>query len=317
MDFIQYFEYLGPSILMNLGIVLGCTIVFAILGTVIGCFFAGLDRKISAKMQGRVGPPLLQPYYDVRKLFEKERIAVNGSESVYVTFTLIFAFLAGGIFLSSAVYLYLGSYNEGGNWLLCVFVLTLATLLFIMAAYSSRSPYSEVGAARETLQVMAYEPTVLLMTVGLMITTGSFSVQSVFTMTLPAIVYLWPTFIAFLFILIIKFRKSPFDISMSHHAHQEIVRGMTTEMSGPTLGKVEIMHWNESFLFMGWVMVFFLCADPIWIAVAVLAAVVVYFLMIWIDNNFARVKWQAMLKWSWLLCLVLCGVNLIVLMFVL
>lgn len=111
-----------------------------------------------------------------------------------------------------------------------------------MAAYSSRSPYSEVGAARETIQVMAYEPTVMLMTVGLMIVTGSFSIQSVLSIPFPIIIYLWPTFIAFLFILIIKFRKSPFDISMSHHAHQEIVRGMTTEMSGPTLGKVEIMH---------------------------------------------------------------------------
>lgn len=46
-------------------------IAFAIAGPIIGCLLAGLDRIISARMQGRVGPPLLQPYYDVRKLFSK------------------------------------------------------------------------------------------------------------------------------------------------------------------------------------------------------------------------------------------------------
>ena len=45
--------------------VIGC-IVFAVLAPVLGCLLAGLDRKISARMQGRVGPPILQPYYDVR-----------------------------------------------------------------------------------------------------------------------------------------------------------------------------------------------------------------------------------------------------------
>ena len=54
-------------------------IAFAIAGPIIGCFLAGLDRIISARMQGRVGPPLLQPYYDVRKLFSKENASVNTS----------------------------------------------------------------------------------------------------------------------------------------------------------------------------------------------------------------------------------------------
>ena len=47
------------------------TILFGLIAPVVGCLLAGLDRIISARMQGRVGPPILQPYYDVRKLFEK------------------------------------------------------------------------------------------------------------------------------------------------------------------------------------------------------------------------------------------------------
>lgn len=316
-EYLEYIQYSGTSLLLNIGIVVGCSIVFSIIGTFFGCLFSGIDRKITAKMQGRVGPPLLQPYYDVRKLFSKLNVSINGSEKTYVLFALIFVFLSGGIFVSGIVYRLIEVNSEGGNWLLCVFVLTLASLLFIMAAYSSRSPYAEIGASREILQILSYEPTTMLMTVGLFILTGSFSVQSTINLDLPLIVYLWPTFICLVFVLLIKFRKSPFDISMSHHAHQEIVRGMTTEMSGSTLGMVEIMHWNENFLFLGWIFLFFVCSNPIFLVVGVGVSALVYLFVIWVDNNFARVKWQVMLKWSWLLCLILCGLNMVILLFVL
>ncbi|HIS40777.1 MAG TPA: NADH-quinone oxidoreductase subunit H [Candidatus Aphodovivens avistercoris] len=282
--------------------ILGC-IGFAILAPLVGCLLAGLDRKISARMQGRVGPPLLQPYYDVRKLLEKDHVAVNSSEGVYITFALVFAIVAGGIFFT------------GGNLLMCIFVITLSSLLFIVAAYSSRSPYAEVGAERETLQVMAYEPMVLLMAVAFFLATGSFQVSAAFGLDAPVITQIWLAFLGFLFILTIKLRKSPFDLSYSHHAHQELVKGVTTEMSGPTLAKVEVMHWCESVLFLGWTGMFFLWGNPVSIAVAVVVALAAYFLEIWIDNNFARVKWQAMLGSAWAVALVAGGVNIGVLMY--
>ena len=280
------------------------TIVFAVVGPALGCLLAGLDRIISARMQGRVGPPLLQPYYDVRKLLGKERVSVNSSEFVYVACALFFAILAGGIFFS------------GGNLLLCVFVITLSSLFFIVAAYSSRSPYAEIGAARETIQVMAYEPMVLLFAVAFFMAVGSFDVSAALGAQVPAIATIWLAFLGLLFILTIKLRKSPFDLSMSHHAHQELVRGMTTEMSGPTLAMVEVMHWCETVLFLGWIGIFFVWGNPLSIVLAVLVVVVVYFLEIWIDNNLARVKWQFMLKSAWAVALVAGGVNIAVLAFI-
>ena len=280
------------------------TIVFAVVGPALGCLLAGLDRIISARMQGRVGPPLLQPYYDVRKLLGKERVSVNSSEFVYVACALFFAILAGEIFFS------------GGNLLLCVFIITLSSLFFIVAAYSSRSPYAEIGAARETIQVMAYEPMVLLFAVAFFMAVGSFDVSAALGAQVPAIATIWLAFLGLLFILTIKLRKSPFDLSMSHHAHQELVRGMTTEMSGPTLAMVEVMHWCETVLFLGWIGIFFVWGNPLSIILAALVAVVVYFLEIWIDNNFARVKWQFMLKSAWAVALVAGGVNIAVLAFI-
>ncbi len=283
-----------------LGLLLG-TLAFAILGPVLGCLLAGLDRKISARMQGRVGPPLLQPYYDVRKLIAKDNVGVNNVEGVYVGGALLFTILGGGIFFA------------GGNLLLCVFMITLSALFFILAAYSTRSPYAEVGADRETLQVMAYEPMILFMAVGFYLAIGTFDVAGVMFMDKPIIVGLIPVFLGLLFVLTIKLRKSPFDLSYSHHAHQELVKGITTEMSGRTLAMVEVMHWAESVLFLAWVGMFFVFGEWWSIPLALVVVALVYFLEIWIDNNFARVKWQKCLKWSWIVALVLGTVNIAVL----
>ncbi|MEE1421637.1 MAG: complex I subunit 1 family protein [Eggerthellaceae bacterium] len=289
--------------LISILIVLLASLVFAVVGTVLGCLLAGIDRKITARMQGRVGPPILQPYYDVRKLLDKQRVSVNDVMGTYVFWALIFTFVAGGIFFS------------GGNLLLCIFVITLAELLFIMAAWSGRSPYSDVGASRETLQVMAYEPMVLLLAVGFFLATGTFDTATVLFAPYPIICSIWGVFIGLLFILTIKLRKSPFDLSYSHHAHQDLVKGVTTEMSGPMLAQVEIMHWCENILFLGWVGMFFVWGSPIAIPVVIIALALIYFLEIWIDNNFARVKWQLLLKSAWIVTLVAAGINIAVLIY--
>ena len=280
------------------------TIAFAILAPIVGCLLAGLDRIISARMQGRVGPPILQPYYDVRKLIAKDNVTVSGVDGVYMSAALVFTAFAGGIFFS------------GGNLLMSAFIITMAGLFFIMAAYSSRSPYAELGAGRETVQVMSYEPMVLLMAVCFYMAAGTFNVSSVFGLSAPVILYTIPAFIGFLFILTIKLRKSPFDLSTSHHAHQELVRGTTTEMSGKTLAKVEVMHWYETVLFLGWTGMFFIWGGPLSLILGIVVALAAWFFEIWIDNNFARVKWQAMLRSAWTVALVCGGINIIVLMLV-
>lgn len=292
---------------MNIGIgsVIGM-IAFLIFAPFAGCLLAGLDRKITAGMQGRVGPKLLQPYYDFRKLLEKEDATVNGAQDLYVLLYLVFIVLAGMAFFA------------GANFLLCVFVLTLGSLFLVVAAYASRSPYAELGAQREIVQIMSYEPMVLLVAVALFMITGTFRVEDIIAADVPAIRYAPLVFIGFLYVLTIKLRKSPFDISMSHHAHQELVRGVTTEFSGKTLALVELSHWYENILFLGWVGIFIIWGgfNPTAIVITVVVCLVVYFLEILIDNNFARVKWQTMLKSSWLVALVLGGLNIVYLLFI-
>lgn len=63
-------------------------VAYLILAPFVGGLLAGFDRKISARMQGRKGPSILQPFYDVFKLFEKERITVTNVQDFYVWYLL-------------------------------------------------------------------------------------------------------------------------------------------------------------------------------------------------------------------------------------
>jgi formate hydrogenlyase subunit 4 len=247
-------------------------------------------------MQGRVGPPLLQPFYDVGKLFEKERVVVATAQNFYILAYLAFIVLSGALFFA------------GGDLLLTVFAFTLAHVFLVLGAYAAHSPYSHIGAERELIQVMTYEPIVILAVVGFYMVTGSFYVADIATATVPAILYLPGVFLGFVAILTIKLRKSPFDISTSHHAHQEIVKGVTTEFSGSTLGQIEIAHWYENVFLLGLVYLFF-AWNPV---IGIIAVVVTYVAEVFIDNVTARVRWQAALKSGWLAAL-LAVANLLIL----
>ncbi len=276
-------------------------IAYLVLAPIIGCILAGLDRKMSARMQRRVGPPILQPYYDVRKLFEKEKQAPTRFQDFYIIAYLVFLIGAGAIFFG------------GGDLLLVIFTETIGAVFLIIAAYSSNSPYAEVGAERELLQMMAYEPMMLLTAIGFYMYHGSFTVNDLVSADNMAFLPMIGIFFGFIYILTIKFRKSPFDLSMSHHAHQELVRGVTTEFVGRTMGWIEISHWFENIFILGFIFLFF-CNGTVWgYVIGAAVCILAYFVEVLIDNCFARMKWQFAFKSAWIVAIVLGVVNVFVL----
>jgi ech hydrogenase subunit B len=278
---------------ITLPLILGAA--FLVFAPIVGGLLSGLDRVISARMQGRIGPPLLQPFYDVFKLFQKQNIEVNRLQTPFVFCHLVFAAVAGILFFI------------GADMLLILFVLTLAGVFLVLAAYSTGSPFSAIGAERELLLMMAYEPMLILAMVGLYEVYSSFVSYDIVKSPELAIKYLPGIYVGITYILAIKLRKSPFDLSTSHHGHQELVKGVTADMGGANLAMTEIAHWYETVFLYAFVYLFF-SVNPIVGAAGVL---VTYFLEILIDNSVSRVKWEFMLNSAWLVALVMGVGNLI------
>lgn len=129
-------DFLTNAFGFNIGIMnIVSVVLFVVLAPFVGGLLAGLDRKLSARLQGRVGPPVLQPFYDVFKLREKEDITVNKYQDFYMGAFLFFIILTGAFFFA------------GGDLLLVIFALTTASMFLIVAAYCSNSPYASVQTA--------------------------------------------------------------------------------------------------------------------------------------------------------------------------
>jgi len=254
------------------------------LSPLLGGLVAGIDRKVTARLQGRYGPPILQPFYDVLKLFGKEKMVVN-----YWQIFCAYMYLAANIL--TVVLLALQS-----DLLLIFFVLAVGGVFLVIGALAAESPYSQIGAQRELIQMLTYEPLIILVFVGIYLEAGSFKISEIVSnYHQPLLISLPLLFIVLGYAIVIKLRKSPFDISTSHHAHQELVKGVMTEYSGPYLGVIEISHWYETVFILG------LCAlfwhtNFIWMSVLI---VVTYFGEILVDNITARLKWRWMPPHAW------------------
>jgi len=273
--------------------------LYLILAPVAGGLLAGLDRKLSAYLQGRKGPPLIQPFYDILKLIKKEPIKINRFQNFNIFLFSVLIILTGAFFFS------------GGEFLLVLFSLLLAGVFFVLAGFSHNSPYSHLGAERELIQMMSYDPMILLVAIGIYMVTGTFKIDRIASVDYALILYLPGVFFGYCYILTFKFRKSPFDLLMSHHAHQELVKGLVTEYSGKTLALIEVIHWYENVMLLGIVYLFF-AYNP---AVAVAVCVGLWIMETFIDNTFARFTWELAFKSAWVVTVIAGISNIIVLYF--
>lgn len=275
------------------------TIVVALLtlalAPIVGGLVAGVDRKLTARFQSRFGPPIMQPFYDAAKLFAKDAKVVN----VWQVFSAYVYLLANAL---SCVLFFTGS-----DMLLIFFTLVVGGVFLVMGALASPSPYSQIGGQRELLQMLTYEPLLILVFVAIYMTTGSFNVSAAYAYPEPLLFKLPLIFIVLGYALTIKLRKSPFDISTCHHAHQEVVKGVTTEYSGPYLGLIEVSHFYETALLLGLISMFW-ATNPIMMVLLVAAT---YLLEIIVDNITSRMTWRWMLKYVLTVGLGLSFINII------
>jgi formate hydrogenlyase subunit 4 len=267
-------------------------IVLLLITPLIGLLLIGLDRKISARMQNRKGPPLLQPLYDLIKLFSKKEAYVNTS-------TILFA-IAHLIFMVATVALFFLLQDL----IVIFFTLTLSIFFLILGGFSTKSPYSYLGSHRELIQLLAVETLFLMIIVTMGIAEESFSLDRIVAeRTRPLFFALPLSFAALFLVVIVKMGKPPFDIPS---AHSEIVQGPYTEYSGRWYAVFQISKMFEVPFFFAIFVVFFM---P-FLAVGLIVAALVFFLALLVGNTTSRTTYKGMLKFTYLYGLPLVLVNL-------
>jgi len=256
----------------------------------------GLDRKLTARMQNRVGPPILQPFYDLIKLFGKERRVMNNSQAVFGVAAMLLQLAAFVILVT------------GGDLLIVFFVSGAGSFSLVLGAFSARSPFSYFGAQRELLQILAYEPILFMAIFAIGYREGTFLTNGIGQ---DLVVVLPLALLALLPVVLIKMEKSPYDIAV---AHTEIISGPYVEYSGRYLAYTEIAHWFELGILFGIMTLFF--QDPnIYLSIAgKIVIVFVFFLAaLIIDNSTARLTRGRMVRFTLAFGMTLIVANILIL----
>ena len=267
-------------------------ILLIVLAPLVGGLLYGFERIVRARMQRRIGPPLLQPFYDVMKLLDKRKMIVHSTH----------AFL--GIIHFFALWFAVAVLILGGDLILVIFLHLLATSLLILAGYSTRSTFSHLGANRSAISILAYEPVLILIAVSVFIQTGSFDASSIFNYGQPLLYKMPLAFVAFLLILPIKLKKSPFDVA---EAHQEVVGGVDLEFSGIFYEAVYTGKWLDE-IFCYTLVYLFGASNPL-LGLGLVAFT--FFYVNALDNSSARVSYKQMLRFSLFVALPVAFINLL------
>ncbi len=204
--------------------------------------FEGVLRKVTAQVQSRKGPPILQPYYDMLKLLGKEDIEV-GENPAMQRFA---AYLSFASILTVATLVPMGAavpMNGAGDAILLIYLLTLCGISTLFAGLAAGSIYSLVGMSREMMSMMTLEP---LLAVALLVGSvhaGSLRLDAVLNGSVYAHGAVPLSGIIMLAVLLFSLQgfvgRLPFDTT---EAETEIMEGPLVEYSGPKLALFKFVH---------------------------------------------------------------------------
>jgi len=205
----------------------------------------GLTRKVRSRLEGRIGPSVVQPWRDLRKLLRKERIAPVGSSWVFglaplvvVATTLLVA--AAAPFASTRSPL-----GQVGDLFAVVYLLLSGTVFLALAGLDPGTAFGGMGASREMTIAAVAEPTILLAVFALSIPARSSNLARIVTATLATphralSVESLLALAAFAVVLVAEAGRLPVDNPNTHLELTMIHEAMVLEYAGPDLALVEL-----------------------------------------------------------------------------
>jgi len=290
--------------------------------SVFGLLFMGIDRKVTAHMQHRIGPPVWQEFLDFGKLLGKEDITPAAAQGV--VFTLM-PLLALGAAIAVMLLLPINSAQPAltavADLIVVIYLLNIPAICVMLGGYSSACPFGAVGASRYVVQLFSYELIFIVAALTAAFKVGSLSLGDIVAYQAQ---HSWLAFkapLAAAAMLVAaqgKLLRVPFDIP---EAESEIVHGPLTEYSGPKLGLMRLAYGIELFAVAGLVTVLFF-GGPVAHTVAgvqipgVVSFLIKTFAIVLLTTNIrniaARLRIDQAMKFFWTIIALLAIVNLII-----
>jgi len=288
----------------------------------VGLLSTWVDRKVTARVQWRKGPPWFQPFADVLKLLGKETIIPEGGSKV----TFLFAPLIGlaAVTLVSTI-LWLFNFAPKGSFvgdlIVVLYLLTVPSLALIIGGSASRNPLAALGSSREMKLVLAYELPFILAVFTVVARAKSIILGNIvgYQMANGMVIASFSGAIAFLVSLLVtqaKLGYLPFDMP---EAEQEIMGGPLLEYSGPPLGAFKIAKAMLFFTLPVFLITLYLGGIDLhsWLGILwfVLKYVIILTLIILIKNTNPRIRIDQAVRFFWGPVTVLAAIGFILAVF--
>jgi NADH-quinone oxidoreductase subunit H len=226
---------------MNLGMALFSTLIFPglLYALPVGWLMLWIERKAEARFQRRIGPPFFQPFFDFIKLLSKTGLLYPGLEGQLMAFWPVLAVtsLVGALALLP-VFPKAGGF--AGDLVLLVALLELPSICSVLAGFTSRSLFGEIGSVREAVLSIAYNLAFLMAVVAIAVDARTLQLSGL--AVAPFSLGRGLALLAILLCLPAKLRLNPFS---QPNAEQEIYAGPLTEYGGPQLALWELAHSLE------------------------------------------------------------------------
>ncbi len=268
---------------------------------VVGLFLTWIDRKVTARIHWRVGPPWFQPYADFLKLLLKETMIPEGSSKTLFLLGPLLGLVGMSIF---AVMLFNMNFNPSGSFvgdlIVIIYLLALPPIGIIIGGSASKNPLASVGASREMTLYFAYElPFLIALTSIILKAGGSIKFGEIILAQQaegPFLYSISGVIAAVVIFLSIQAKLSfiPFDIP---EAEQEIMAGPYIEYSGVALAIYKMTRAMMLFLLPLFLISVLWGGFANWWAILKLLLIIV--LIILVKNTNPRLRIDQALKFFW------------------
>jgi len=277
-----------------------------IFSATVGLLAGWLERKISARLQWRLGPPWYQNFVDIVKLLGKETILPEASSKVFVLAPLLSVLSLSLVATILGVNLFGLSQGFSGDLIVLVYLLTIPALAAIIGASSSRNPLASVGASREIKLLLAYELPFILAIVAVVIRSGGvihlsqiisyqkFNHSHIFSASGISLSGLLALVVGLL-VGMAKLGMGPFDVS---EAEQEIMGGVMVEYSGLPLALFKLSKAMLMYIVPVFLISLFLAKDT---TVVFLLGKLLFILIVFIlvKNTNPRLRIDQIIRFFW------------------